>query len=107
LKEISISALVSEKSPVVLNSTFTSPSSTSGVRRNFSIRTSFTGSIQTVCQIPVVRVYQMPSDCSFQNCFPLGMVSSVDGSSTFTTISSFSQFKNSVILQEKDVWPPS
>ena len=38
--------------------------------------------IQTLCQIPLVRVYQIPAECSTQNCLPRGLVSSRHGSYT-------------------------
>ena len=69
---------------------------------------SGTGSSHTGCQIPLVRVYQIPRDFSSQNCFPRGMLVSVDGSSARTTIVRLRAGPASrVTSNENGVCPPS
>lgn len=54
----------------------------SGVRTSESTLASGTGSIQTVCQMPLVGVYQMP--LGLADCLPTAYLSSVV-SFTFTS----------------------
>src|SRR5690554_2045275 len=78
--------------------------STSGVILRFSICTSGTGSNQTVCQIPVTGVYQIP--CGLFTCLPLGWYPSSVGSHTFTTTVLFPLTNAGVTSNEKGVYPP-
>ncbi|MNQ67006.1 hypothetical protein D3C85_815100 [compost metagenome] len=63
-----------------------------------------TGSIQTVCQIPVTGVYQIPS--GFFTCFPLGCGPSLEGSQTFTVNCCVVPVIKGVISKENGVYPP-
>src|SRR5215216_3227634 len=72
-------ALVVDESPTEIRSSLiptvstmisTSPLSTSGVILRDLIKACGTGSIQTVCQIPLVGVYQMPLGRAC--CLPMG-----------------------------------
>jgi hypothetical protein len=66
-----------------------------------------TTSIQTVCQMPVVRGYQMECGWSCQSCFPRGFARSSGSSSARTTISRFSDFStHAEASNENGVYPP-
>ena len=66
-----------------------------------------TTSYHTLCQIPVVRGYQMECELSFQSCFPRGFARSCGSSNARTTISCvpFSA-SASVISAVNGVYPP-
>jgi hypothetical protein len=57
-----------------------------GVQRTLPIQVQGTFSSQTVCQMPVVRGYQIECGSSFQSCLPRGLARSAGSSSTRTTI---------------------
>ena len=79
--------------------------SISGVIRSSSICLAVTGSSQTVCQMPVTGVYQIPS--GLFTCLPLGWYPSSVGSQTFTTNLLFPLPDNAaVISKENGVKPP-
>ena len=78
--------------------------SISGVTLIFSIKLLETGSSQTVCQIPVTGVYQIPS--GRLTCFPLGWYPSSVGSHTLTTSLLLPLVNAEVISNEKGVKPP-
>src|SRR3954469_14160062 len=69
----------------ISTTTSTSPLSTSGVNRTAWTPQYGTSSIQTVCQMPVTGVYQMP--CGLRICLPTGCDPESVGSHTQTTSS--------------------
>ena len=84
---------------------FTIPASMSGTILMDLIFALLTGSIQTVCQIPVTEVYQIPR--GLLTCFPRGWVPESTGSHTDRTSScSPVSFKASVISNVKESYPP-
>ena len=82
----------------------TSPRSTSATGKTPVTWRSGTGSIHTVCQMPLTGVYQIPSGLSF--CLPRGCGPSSDGSQTRTTSSLAPGFKCAVTSNEKGSEPP-
>ncbi len=68
-----------------LASTETSTLSSDGVKCTASMCSAFTCSSQTVCQMPVTAVYQMPFGSS--TCLPRGASPRSVSSVTMTTIS--------------------
>ena len=78
----------------------------SGVKRIQENRDADTGSSHTVCQIPVLGVYQIKLDSSSQYCFPLAICSFFSQSSTSTRMHSSPQFRQWVTSKLKGVWPP-
>ena len=76
----------------------------SGVNRTPATRASATGSSQTVCQMPVTGVYQMPS--GLLTCLPRGCASASVGSHTRTTSSPLPSFSASVTSTENGSLPP-
>src|SRR6476660_1292060 len=79
------STIEAPKAAVVVGWMVTEPLSTSGTIFNSLIYAALTGSIQTVCHIPLVGVYQIP--CGFRICFPRGCVDPSVGSHALTRIS--------------------
>ncbi len=63
----------------------TAPASASGVSFTLAIAWAGSGSSHTVCQMPVVGVYQMLR--GFNTCLPRGCGPASDGSHTDTTSS--------------------
>jgi hypothetical protein len=67
----------------------------SGTSVSESIAGSGTGSIHTVCQMPVTDVYQMP--LGRLTCFPRGCVPMSVGSQTATTRSCVPEGRNALV----------
>ena len=79
--------------------------SISGIIRRSPIHVFSTGSSHTLCQIPLVGVYQIPP--GFSTCLPLGWRPLSVGSVTFTTmLCVFVSARKGVILQENGSYPP-
>src|SRR5437667_2361411 len=82
--------------------------STLGVQRIRARREVGTTSSQTVCQMPVVRGYQMECGSSCQSCLPRGLERSRGSSYARTVIVCGRLDKTeSVISTKKGVYPPS
>jgi len=77
----------------------------SGVILREAMCAAVTGSSQTVCQIPLVGVYQIP--CGLRTCLPRGCVPASVGSHTVTSNSLGSKgYRASVMSNPNPSYPP-